>query len=69
MRKRGGLAYGVLLVLLFFPSSAPAQVGGPPSPPPTLWNFLGIPQGIRKLRGATSNRRGNNPQREPRPPL
>src|SRR5262245_43731099 len=38
-------------------------------PPITLWNFLGIPQGIRKIGAATINRRGNTPGLEPRPPL
>jgi len=46
-----------------------AQVGGAPAAPGTLWNFLGIPQGIQKLRGATTNRRGNHPGREPKPAL
>ncbi len=59
----------VLILAQAAPDLALAQVGGPPTPPPTLWNFMGIPQGWRKLRGATSNRRGNNPQREPKPPL
>ena len=62
------IAFAILLALVTC-EVARAQVGGPPSPPPTLWNFLGIPQGIRKLRGATSNRHGNNPQCEPKPPL
>src|SRR5215212_9547182 len=38
-------------------------------PPTTLWNFLGIPQGIRKIQGATINRRGNFPGLERKPPL
>jgi hypothetical protein len=60
-----------LILLLTALSAAPAaaQVGGPPTPPTTLWNFLGIPQGIRKLQGATRNRNGNRPNREPKPPL
>lgn len=37
--------------------------------PVTLWNFLGIPQGIRKIQGATINRRGNFPGLERKPPL
>ena len=62
-------AFRALVLVLALSTTAPAQVGGPPGPPATLWSFLGIPQGVRKLRGATSNRRGNNPQREPKPPL
>ena len=41
----------------------------PPSAPFTLWNFLGIPQGMNKIRDATSNRRGNFPGMERKPPL
>ena len=33
----------------------------PPAAPFTLWNFLGIPQGVNKIRDATTNRRGNFP--------
>jgi hypothetical protein len=35
----------------------------------TLWNFLGIPQGVNKIRDATANRRGNFPGLERKPPL
>jgi hypothetical protein len=59
----------ILLLALLSAAPAAAQVGGPPTPPTTLWNFLGIPQGIRKLQGATRNRNGNRPNREPKPPL
>ncbi|MBN2023833.1 MAG: TonB-dependent receptor [Pirellulales bacterium] len=31
---------------------------------PTLWNYLGIPQGIQKVRDVTTNRRGNHPNIE-----
>ena len=41
----------------------------PTASPSTLWQFLGIPQGIHKIRDATSNKRGNNPQKERKPPL
>jgi len=37
--------------------------------PVTLWNFLGIPQGVRKVRDATVNRRGNVPGAERKDPL
>jgi hypothetical protein len=65
---------GAIVCLLALLSAAPAepawaQVGAPPTAPTTLWNFLGIPYGIRKLQGATRNRRGNHPNREPKPPL
>jgi len=41
----------------------------PPAPPPTLWNFLGIPQTIDKIQDATLNRFGNNPGKERTPSL
>lgn len=44
-------------------------LGAPPPSPMTLWNFLGIPQGMNQVRDATLNRRGNNPQRERVNPL
>jgi hypothetical protein len=37
--------------------------------PATIWNFLGIPQGMHKIRDATVNRRGNFPGLERKPPL
>ena len=46
------------------PGVAPTGAG-----PATLWRFMGVPQGWQKLRGATSNRNGNRPGREPTPPL
>jgi hypothetical protein len=57
----------MLAVLTAVP--AHGQVGGTPAPPVTLWQFLGIPQGVKKLQGATRNRRGNRPNREPKPPM
>ena len=48
-------------------SAAPGALPG--ASPATLWRFMGIPQGIRKMQGATRNRNGNRPNREPRPPL
>ncbi len=41
----------------------------PVAKPWTVWNYLGIPQGMQKIRDATSNRRGNRPNRERKPPL
>jgi len=45
---------------------APAAAAAAPT---TLWNFLGIPQGINKIRDATSNPLGNRPNAERKPPL
>jgi hypothetical protein len=52
-------------------SAASMQVGAVPgaAAPATLWSFMGIPQGWQKLRGATANRNGNLPGREPKPAL
>lgn len=50
------------------PSGAQLPVAGTP-PPMTLWRFLGIPQGVNKIRDATVNRRGNFPGLERKPPL
>ncbi len=36
---------------------------------PTLWSFLGIPQGARKINGALMNRRGERPGLEQKTPL
>ncbi len=35
----------------------------------TIWNFLGIPQGIQKIKDASINRRGNHPGWERKPAL
>ena len=54
------------------PVSAQIQIPPPlpqPASPPTLWSFLGIPQGVRKVRGALTNRRGNVPRLEPKVPV
>ncbi|MBX3411233.1 MAG: hypothetical protein KF708_00845 [Pirellulales bacterium] len=40
-----------------------------PAAPTTLWNFLGIPQGVNKVYDASVNRRGNFPGLERKPPL
>lgn len=52
-------------------SSALAQAPAVPAvpAPPTLWSFLGIPQGVKKVQGALTNRRGNRPQTEPKDAL
>ncbi len=45
--------------------AAPATALVPPATP-TLWNFLGVPQGVKKVKGALTNRRGNHPATEPK---
>lgn len=35
----------------------------------TVWNFLGIPQGLQKIRDVSTNRRGNLPNAERKPAL
>jgi hypothetical protein len=47
--------------------SAFAQAEAPP--PPTLWNFLGIPQAFDTAHAQLFNRRGNFPKTEKKPPL
>lgn len=59
------------------PVAATTQVGAASTAPftplaapqMTLWRFLGVPQGLSRLGGATLNRRGNFPGLEPKPPL
>jgi len=58
-------AIGILTVGALCGAASLAQAADPV----TLWNFLGIPQGIRKVQGATINRRGNFPGLERKPPL
>lgn len=48
-------------------STVQAQV--PAAPQPTIWRFMGIPQGLQKIRDVTTNRRGNHPNLERKPPL
>ena len=69
MRSLRTSAFRGVLLVLAMATAAPAQVGGPPTGPATIWRFLGIPQGIRKVQGATRNRRGNHPNLEPKPPM
>ncbi|MEM9587170.1 MAG: hypothetical protein AAGA03_07805, partial [Planctomycetota bacterium] len=63
----------VAICFLCVTQSAMAQTG--PATPiqspatPTLWRFLGIPQGFQKLRDVTANRRGNRPGLERKDPL
>lgn len=48
------------------PPIPPAAVAAPPH---TLWRFLGIPQGYKRLYDARANRLGNHPGLEAKPPL
>jgi hypothetical protein len=58
-----------LAVLVSWSSTAQAQVVVVPIAPHTLWRFIGIPQGIQKIRDVTTNRRGNRPGMERRPAM
>lgn len=68
------LAFGfaVFCGLLAYPiapsfGQAPAApVAVAPAATPTLWSFLGIPQGAKKVQGALTNRKGNLPKTEPK---
>lgn len=64
-RKLSALAAGCAMVL----AAGTGTYGQAPAGPNTLWRFLGIPQGINKIRDATFNRRGNLPALERKPPL
>lgn len=58
------------LLAVTISGSAYGQGAAPPVPsPPTLWSFLGIPQGVKKVQGALTNRRGNLPKTEPKDAL
>ena len=47
-----------------------APVGAAPiAQPNTIWRFMGIPQGIQKVRDVSVNRRGNRPKLERKPPV
>ena len=58
----------VLVVALVAPAKTAVGVE-PASPPTTLLNYLGIPQGIDRVRDATVNRNGNFPGLERKDPL
>jgi len=66
-------AWLVIAVMALVPGTAQAQSPISPTAPPfpsnTLWRFLGIPQAFGRMRDATANRRGNNPNAERTPPL
>ena len=57
----------LLIALLFVPAaSAQAQTGAQPF---TIWRFMGVPQGVQRVRDVMTNRRGNRPGLERRDPL
>ncbi len=57
------------LLAVTISSSAFGQAPPAVPAPSTLWSFLGIPQGVKKVQGALTNRRGNRPQAEPKDAL
>ncbi|QDV25558.1 hypothetical protein [Aureliella helgolandensis] len=61
------IAAAVLTVAMT--ASTMAQTVPAPPSPPTVWSFLGIPQGMKKVKGALTNRRGNHPAVEPKDAL
>ncbi len=65
MKKPRLVVVPILAALLLLAEGASAQA---PSTP-TLWSFLGIPQGISKIHGSLFNRRGNHPCLEQKGPL
>jgi hypothetical protein len=69
MRRLRTLKQVVVLGLVSAIAAPAVALPPPPSAPFTLWNFLGIPQGLNKIRDASSNRRGNFPGMERKPPL
>lgn len=60
-------ALGVALVLC--PGWHAVAQAAEPAAPLTIWKFLGIPQGLNKLRDTMINQRGNLPKLERKPPL
>jgi hypothetical protein len=67
IRKLGISTLAIWLMVHSY-STASAQAPAAPAPP-TLWSFLGIPQGFRKVSGSLINRRGNFPGLEQKPPM
>src|SRR5271157_497979 len=59
---------GAIVLAGLHPDSASAQAA-PAAPTPTLWNYLGIPQGANKIQDAFRNRLGNSPDSERTNPL
>lgn len=67
MRTRLFLLFA--LTATAFMANGPRLAAQQPSSPPTLWNFLGIPQGTHRVRDAMTNRKGNFPGLERKPAL
>ncbi|MCB9872663.1 MAG: hypothetical protein H6821_00665 [Planctomycetaceae bacterium] len=59
----------VIAIAVCLQPSVRAQVPTPPAVPPTLWGFLGIPQGLQRANAQLFNRRGNLPGLESKPQL
>jgi hypothetical protein len=59
----------IIVVAVSLQAQVQAQVPTPPAAPPTLWGFLGIPQGIQRANAQVFNRRGNRPGLESKPQL
>jgi len=59
----------VLAVCLAVGIVAGAGAAEPAAAPTTFWSFFGIPDGIKRVRDATVNRRGNHPNLERKPPV
>jgi hypothetical protein len=62
----------IIATIIVFLSASVLVEAAPPvpvAPPATLWNFLGIPGVMHKMRDTTLNRRGNNPGAERKDPI
>ncbi|WP_147867332.1 hypothetical protein [Stieleria maiorica] len=60
----------ISVAALAISTASPSDAQTPTEAPvPTIWRFIGIPQGIQKIRDVTVNRRGNFPGLERKPPL
>ena len=60
----------VVLVVLIVPTGPSRAQDSPVTEAPcTIWRFVGIPQGVQKVRDVLTNRRGNFPGLERRDPL
>jgi hypothetical protein len=67
--KRQRALIAVVGIALLIAAQRAGALPPPPSAPLTLWNFLGIPQGLHKIRDATFNKKGNFPGAERLPPM
>ena len=64
----GPLLTAVVVFTLGIQSAGSVQAAGVPGPA-TLWQFLGIPQGVNKVYDSVVNRRGGHPGLERKDPL